>query len=63
MFNLNGCYEFGGRSLIPVTDGVSTYHQVLTGYDPNSTSNPIITRVKRPEGETDHPTQSKVKNV
>jgi len=61
MFNLNGCYELWGRSLIP--DDISTYHQVLTGYDPNSASNPIITRVKRREGGNDHPTESKVKNV
>jgi len=25
--------------MIPVPDDISTYHQVLTGYDPNSASN------------------------
>jgi len=49
--------------LIPITDDISTYHQDLTGYDPNSASNPIITWVNRQEGGNDHPTKSKVKNV
>jgi hypothetical protein len=63
MFNLNGCSELCGRSSIPVTDDISTYHQVLTGYDPNSASNPIITRIKRQEGGNDQSTESKAKNV
>lgn len=63
MFNLKGCKELGGKCLFPVTDDISTYHQVLTGYDPNSASNPIITWVKRQEGGNDHSAESKVKNV